>query len=71
MVKVRQQHPQDDADQVDIQRWTNELIQRHEMAESDAKLLLHASEFTRRALTDEFDPERLWNSATGCHAANG
>ncbi|MBT5105514.1 MAG: GTP diphosphokinase [Porticoccaceae bacterium] len=66
MVKVRQQHPQDDADQVDIQRWTNELIQRHEMAESDAKLLLHASEFTRRALTDEFDPERLWNSATGC-----
>ena len=36
MVKVRQQHPQDDADQVDIQRWTNELIQRHEMAESDA-----------------------------------
>jgi len=66
MVKVRQQHPQDDADQVDIQRWTDELIQRHEMAESDAKLLLHASEFTRRALTDEFDPERLWNSATGC-----
>ncbi|MDB4427741.1 HD domain-containing protein, partial [Porticoccaceae bacterium] len=66
MVKVRQQHPQDDADQVDIQRWTNELIQRHEMAESDAKLLLHASEFPRRALTDEFDPERLWNSATGC-----
>ena len=66
MVKVRQQHPQDDADQVDIQRWTNELIQRHEMAESDAKLLLHVSEFTRRALTDEFDPERLWNSATGC-----
>ena len=66
MVKVRQQHPQDDADQVDIQRWTDELTQRHEMAESDAKLLLHASEFTRRALTDEFDPERLWNSATGC-----
>jgi GTP pyrophosphokinase len=66
MVKVRQQHPQDDADQVDIQRWTDELIQRHEMAESDAKLLLHVSEFTRRALTDEFDPERLWNSATGC-----
>jgi len=66
MVKVRQQHPQDDADQVDIQRWTNELIQRHEMAESDAKLLLHVSEFTRRALTDEFDPERLWSSATGC-----
>lgn len=66
MVKVRQQHPQDDADQVDIQRWTDELIQRHEMAESDAKLLLHASEFTRRAITDEFDPERLWNSATGC-----
>jgi len=66
MVKVRQQHPQDDADQIDIQRWTDELIQRHAMAESDAQLLLHACRFTRQALTEEFDPERLWNSATGC-----
>ena len=66
MVNVRQHHPRDDADQVDLQRWIDELIRRHAMAESDAQLLLHACIFTRHALTDEFDPERLWNSATGC-----
>jgi GTP pyrophosphokinase len=66
MVKVRQHHPQDDADQVDIQRWIDELVQRHSITESDARLLLHACTFTRQALTDDFDPERLWDSATGC-----
>ena len=66
MVNVRQHHPRGDADQVDLQRWIDELIRRHAMAESDAQLLLHACIFTRQALTDEFNPERLWNSATGC-----
>ena len=66
MVKVRQHHPQDDADQVDIQRWIDELIQRHSMAEGDAQLLFHACSFASQALTEEFDPERLWSSATGC-----
>ena len=42
MVKVREHHPRDDADQVDIQRWVDELIQRHAMAQSDAQMLLHS-----------------------------
>jgi GTP pyrophosphokinase len=66
MVKVRQHNPQDDPDQVDIQRWIGELIERHTMAAGDAEALLQACTFTRQALTEEFDPERLWNSATGC-----
>ena len=66
MVNVRQHHPRDDADQVDIQRWIDELIQRHAMAQSDGQLLLQACTFTSQALTEEFDPERLWDSATGC-----
>jgi GTP pyrophosphokinase len=66
MVKVRQHHPQDDPDQVDIQRWVGELIERHTRAAGDAEALLQACTFTRQALTEEFDPERLWNSATGC-----
>jgi GTP pyrophosphokinase len=66
MVKVREHHPQDDTDQVDTQRWVTELVERHTRAESDAQTLLHTCEFTRLALTEEFDPERLWSSATGC-----
>lgn len=66
MVKVREHRPQDDADQVDIQLWVTELVQRHAMSESDSQALLHTSQFTQQALTEEFDPERLWNSATGC-----
>jgi GTP pyrophosphokinase len=66
MVKVREQHPQDDADQVDLQHWVSDLVQRHKMSESDPQALLHACEFTQRALSQEFDPERLWDSATGC-----
>jgi GTP pyrophosphokinase len=66
MVKVRQHNPQDDPDQVDIQRWIGELIERHTMAAGDAEALLHTCTFTRQALTEDFDPERLWNSATGC-----
>ncbi len=66
MVKVREHHPQDDTDQVDTQRWVTELVERHTRAESDTQTLLHTCEFTRLALTEEFDPERLWSSATGC-----
>ena len=66
MVKVREHRPQDDADQVDTQLWVTELVQRHAMSESDRPALLHACQFTQQALTEEFDPERLWNSATGC-----
>ena len=66
MVKVREHHPQDDTDQIDIQRWVTELVERHTRAESDTQTLLHTCEFTRLALTEEFDPERLWSSAAGC-----
>jgi len=66
MVKVREHHPQDDTDQVDTQLWVTELVERHTRAESDTQTLLHTCEFTRLALTEEFDPERLWSSATGC-----
>jgi GTP pyrophosphokinase len=66
MVKVREHRPQDDADQVDTQLWVAELVQRHAIPESDSQALLHTCQFTQQALTEEFDPERLWNSATGC-----
>jgi len=66
MVNVRQHHPRDDANQVDIQRWVDELIQRHAMAQSDAQILLHTCTFTRQALSEELDPERLWDSVTAC-----
>ena len=66
MVKVREHHPQNDTDQVDTQLWVTELVERHTRAESDTQTLLHTCEFTRLALTEEFDPERLWSSATGC-----
>ena len=66
MVKVREHRPQDDAGQVDTQHWVAELVQRHAMSESDSQALLHTCQFIQEALTEEFDPERLWNSATGC-----
>ncbi len=66
MVNVRQHHPRDDASQVDIQRWVDELIQGHAMAQSDAQRLLHACTFTRLALSDELDPEHLWDSVSAC-----
>lgn len=66
MVKVRQYHPQDDADQVDIHAWVAEFIQRHAIAENEAAAFIHACAFASDALTQEFDPDTLWSPAAGC-----
>lgn len=66
MVKVREHHPQDDADQVDIHTWVAELVQRYSIAENDSKALVKACNFANQARSEDFDPERLWNSKTGC-----
>ena len=50
MVKVRQYHPQDDADQVDIHAWVAEFIQRHAIAENEAAAFIHACAFASDAL---------------------
>lgn len=66
MVKVREHHPQDDADQVDIHAWVAELVQRYSIAADDSQALVKACNFANQARSEDFDPERLWNSDTGC-----
>lgn len=65
MVKVRQHHPQETDDQVDIGTWVADLVQCHAVTESDTQSLINACTFARQALTEDFDPERLWGSDTG------
>ena len=65
MVKVRQHHPQETDDQVDIGTWVADLVQCHAATESDTQSLINACTFARQALTEDFDPERLWGSDTG------
>ena len=66
MVKVREHHPQDDADQVDIQAWVAQLVQHYFIAADDSQALVNACNFANQARSEDFDPERLWNSETDC-----
>ena len=65
MVKVRQHHPQEADDQVDIGTWVADLVQCHAVTESDTQSLINACTFARQALTEDFDPERLWVPTPG------
>ena len=66
MVKVRQQHPQEEADQTDIQAWVASLIQRYPIPPDAAEDITQACIFASDALKQDFDPDKLWNNAVGC-----
>ena len=66
MVKIRQQHPQEEADQIDIQAWVVSLIQRYPIPPDAAEDITQACIFASDALKQDFDPDKLWNNAVGC-----
>jgi GTP pyrophosphokinase len=66
MVKVREHHPQEEADQIDIQAWVATLIERYPIDSSAAEDITHACNFASQALQQDSDPDRLWNDAAGC-----
>ena len=66
MVKVREHHPQEEGDQIDIQAWVASLIQRYPIQPSAAEHITQACVFASDALKQDFDPDKLWSSAVGC-----
>ena len=71
MVKVRQHHPQEEAEKIDIQAWVESLIQGYTFESSDveasaAEDITHACVFASDALKQDFDPDKLWSNAVGC-----
>ena len=66
MVKIRQQHPQEEADQIDIQAWVASLIQRYPIQPEAAEDITQACLFASDALKQDFDPDKLWSDAVGC-----
>lgn len=66
MVKVREHHPQDEVDQIDIQAWVATLIERYPIEADAAADITHACEFASDALKQDFDPDKLWSDAAGC-----
>ena len=71
MVKVRQHHPQEEAEQIDIQAWVESLIQGYTFESIDVEAsatedITHACVFASDALKQDFDPDKLWSNAVGC-----
>jgi GTP pyrophosphokinase len=66
MVKVREHHPQEEADKIDIQAWVEGLVQGYPIDPSAAEKITHACTFASDALKQDFDPDKLWSNAGGC-----
>jgi GTP pyrophosphokinase len=66
MVKVREHHPQEEADKIDIQAWVEGLVQGYPIDPSAAEKITHACTFASDALKQDFDPDKLWSNADGC-----
>ena len=66
MVKVREHHPQEEADKIDIQAWVEGLVQGYPIDPSAAEKIIHACTFASDAVQQDFDPDKLWSNADGC-----
>ena len=66
MVKVRESHPLNEVDEIDIPKWVASLVKRYSVPESEAPFMEHAANFARDALREEYDPENIWTSDVSC-----